>query len=97
MDKFYSKIEHYMEISILASKAKRELNTIVMQSIKMVNEYYHWIFKLWQQANIPDDQRMEKFKLTLKPSISTPLLVSKHNSLKKLFDAAQLIEKQKKD
>ena len=73
---------------MLASKAKQELNTIVMQPTEIVNEYYYQIFKLWQQANTPDDQRMKKFKLTLKLSILTPLLVSKHNSLRKLFDTA---------
>ena len=41
MDKFYSEIEHYMGTSMLASKTKQELNTIVMQPTKTVNEYYH--------------------------------------------------------
>ena len=39
---------------------------------------------------------MEKFKLTLKSFISTSLLVSKHNSLRELLNAARLVEKQKK-
>ena len=85
-----------MGIPMLASKAKQELNTIVMQPAETVNKYYHQIFKLWQQANTPNNQRMEKFKLTLKSFISTPLLAAKHNSLKKLFDAARLVKKQKK-
>ena len=96
MDKFYSKIEHYMGIPMLANKAKQELNTIIMQPAETVNEYYHQIFKLWQQTNIPHDQRIEKFKITLKPSISTPLLASKHNSFSELLNATQLVKKQKK-
>ena len=96
MEEFYSEIKHYMGIPILVSKAKQELNIIVMQPAETVNKYYHQIFKLWQQANIPDNQRIEKFKLTLKLSISIPLLASKHNSLREFFDAAQLIKKQRK-
>ena len=41
MDKFYNKIEHYMRTSMLVSKAKQELNTIVMQPTETVNKYYH--------------------------------------------------------
>ena len=96
MDKFYNEIEHYMRIPMLASKAKQELNIIVMQPAETVNEYYYQIFKLWQQANTPDDQRIEKFKLTLKSAILISLLAAKHNSLKKLLDAAQLVKKQRK-
>ena len=87
MNEFYNEIEHYMGIPMLASKTKQELNTIILQSTETVNKYYYQIFKLWQQVNTPDDQRIEKFKLTLKPSISTPLLIAKHNSLRKFFNA----------
>ena len=97
MDKFYNKIEHYMGIPMLASKAKRELNTITMQPTETVNEYYHRIFKLWQQASTPKDQQIEKFKLTLKPSISAPLLALKHTNLRDLLESARLIEDQKKE
>ena len=48
MKKFYSEIKHYMRISMLASVAKRELNTIVIKSFELVNEYYYKLFKLWQ-------------------------------------------------
>ena len=41
MDEFYNEIEHYIGISMLASKAKQELNTIIMQSAETVNKYYH--------------------------------------------------------
>ena len=85
-----------MGIPMLASKAKQELNIIVMQPAETVNKYYHQIFKLWQQANIPDDQRIEKFKFTLKFSISTPLLAAKHNTLRNPFNAEQLVKKQRK-
>ena len=51
MKEFYSEIKYYMRISMLANVAKQELNTIVMKSSESVNEYYHKLFKLWQQAN----------------------------------------------
>ena len=42
------------------------------------------------------NERMEKFNLTLKPSIFYVLLAKKHNSLRKLLAAAKFIEEQKK-
>lgn len=38
MDKFFTEIEHYMGIPMLAATAKRELNTVVMRGNKTVNE-----------------------------------------------------------
>ena len=84
-----------MKILILTAKAKRELNTIVIKFNKSVNEYYYWLFKLWKDVNISTDERMEKFKLTLKPSISHILLAGKYNSLHKLLTVARSIEEQK--
>ena len=46
MHAFLKKVKYYIEIFMLAAKTKRELNTIVMQINKSVNEYYHWLFKL---------------------------------------------------
>ena len=82
---------------MLASVAKQKLNTIVIKSSESVNEYYHRLFKLWQQASTPKDQRVEKFKLTLKPSISAPLLALKHTNLRDLLESARLIKDQKKE
>ena len=41
MNEIYNEIKHYIEIPMLAGKAKRKLNTIVMQPAKTVNEYYY--------------------------------------------------------
>ena len=97
MEEFFSEIEHYMGIPMLAATAKRELNTVVMRSNEAVNEYYHGLFKLWQQASTPEDEKIDKFKLTLKPSISHALLAFKHTNMRDLLDAARLIEDQKKE
>ena len=86
-----------MGIPMLASVAKQKLNTIVMKSTESVNEYYHRLFKLWQQTSTLEDQRVEKFKLTLKPSILAPLLALKHTNLRNLFESARLIKDQKKN
>ena len=86
-----------MEIPMLAVKAKRRLNTIVMRSDESMNKYYHQLFKLWEDANTSIDERIEKFKLTLKPSISHVLLAKKHDSLRNLLAAAKSIEKQKQE
>ena len=61
MKDFYSEIEHYMGIFMLASIAKRELNTIVMKPNKLVNKYYHRLYKLWQQAGMAINERMKAY------------------------------------
>ena len=82
---------------MLASVAKQKLNTIVMKPTESVNKYYHRLFKLWQQASTPENQRVEKFKLTLKLSISAPLLATKHSNLRDFLESTRLIEDQKKE
>ena len=96
MEEFYSKIKHYMRIPMLASVAKRKLNTIVRKLTESVDEYYHRLFKLWQQASTPEDHQVKKFKLTLKLSISALLLALKHTNLRDFLESARLIEDQKK-
>ena len=96
MEEFYNEIEHYMSILMLATTAKRELNIIVMKPGESVNEYYHQLFKLWQQARTPEDEKIKKFKLTLKPSILQSLLAVKHTNMQDLLNAACFIEEQKK-
>ena len=81
---------------MLASVTKRELNTIVIKSTESVNKYYYRLCKLWQQASTPENQQVKKFKLTLKLSISAPLLATKHSNLKDLLESTRLIENQKK-
>ncbi|MCJ1422211.1 hypothetical protein MMC29_000090, partial [Sticta canariensis] len=68
-----------------------------MRGNETVNENYHRLFKLWQQAGTPEDEKMDKIKLTLKPSISTPLLALKHSNMRDLLGSARLIEDQKKE
>ena len=92
LNELFEKVEYYMEIPILASKAKRELNTIVMRFNESVNKYYDRLFKLWKDANTLIDKRIKKFKFTLKPSISHVLLAGKYNSLRELLAAARSIE-----
>ena len=92
MGQIFIEIEHYMGIPMLASIAKRELNTVVMKGNETVTEYFHRLCKLWQQAGTPEDEKIDKFELTLKPSISSPLLALKHTNMRELLDAARSIE-----
>ena len=98
LNKFFKEVEHYMGILMLTAKTKTkyELNTIVMRSNKLVNKYYHRLFKLWKDANTSMNERMEKFKFMLKPIISQMLLARKYNSLRKLLAAAKSVKEQKK-
>ena len=92
MQKFYSKIKHYMRIPMLASVAKQELNTVVIKFSESVNEYYHRLYKLWQQTSTLEDQQIEKFKLIWKLLISALLLVLKHINLRDFLESARLIK-----
>lgn len=88
----FEEIEHYMGIDWMVSPAKRELNTIVIKPGESVNEYYHRIFTLWENAKTPGGERMEMFLERLKPSISYPLLGHKYANMRELLDAARSIE-----
>ena len=81
---------------MLVNVAKQELNIIVMRSSESVNEYYHRLFKQWQQASTPKNQRVEKLKLILKSSIPALLLTLKHINLRDLLKLVRLIKNQKK-
>lgn len=96
MEKFYNKIEYYMSISIFAATTKQELNTMLIKPSKSVNEYYYWLFKLWQQAKTLKNEKVDKFKLILKLLILQLLLAIKYTNIKDLLNAAWSIKNQKK-
>lgn len=90
-------IEHRMAIHLQKRDAKKQLATIMRKSDENVSEYYHRIFLLWQKARIPHDERIDKFLVTLKPFISTPLINRRFTDVRKLFDEARLIEDRRKE
>ena len=97
IDALFDEIEHYMGIHLQSRDAKKELITITMKSNESVSEYYHRIFKLWQKAKTPIDERVEKFLVTLKPNISNSLMGSVFTEFRPLLDEARRIEDQRKD
>ena len=97
IDALFDEIEHYMGIHLQSRDAKKELITITMKSGESVSEYYHRIFKLWQKAKTPIDERIEKFLVTLKPSISNSLMGSVFTDFRPLLDEARRIEDRRKD
>ena len=74
MEEFHQQIEHCMGIHMLTEQAKDELHTVTMKSNETVDEYYQQIFKLWEQAKTPERERIRRFKITLKLSISHALI-----------------------
>ncbi|MCJ1462486.1 hypothetical protein MMC07_001088 [Pseudocyphellaria aurata] len=92
VNELFQEIEQYMGIHLRASKAKRELNTIKMKRGESVDEYFWRISSLWASAKTAEDERIEKFSNTLKPSISLPLSRSNHASMKAVLNAARSIE-----
>lgn len=97
VDKLIEEIQQYMGIQMLAAVAKKERNVIVMRSNETVNAYYHRIFSLWEDAETPAGERMNKLLQTMKPSISQSLLGHKYASISDLLDAARNIEDVKRD
>ena len=96
-DALVEEIEHYMGIHLQSRDAKKELLTVIMKWGESVSEYYHRIFKLWQKAKTPVEQRIEKFLVTLKPSISRSLMGSVFIDFCPLLDEARRIEDRRKD
>ena len=96
-DALFEEIEHYMGIHLQSRDAKKELLTVTMKGGESVSEYYHRIFKLWQKAKTPVDERIEKFLVTLKPSISNSLMGSVFTDFRPLLDEARRIEDRRKD
>lgn len=80
-----------------AKDAKKELLTIRMENNENVSEYYHRIFKLWQKAKTPVEDRVETFLTTMKPGISTSLIGREYTDLKELLETARRIEVRRKD
>lgn len=55
---------------MLAAKAKRDLATAIMNGGETVDEFYPRLLQLWEDADTPEDERMNKFEETLRPSIA---------------------------
>ena len=85
-----------MKIHMLVEKAKDELRVVIMKPTgETFNNYYQRIFKLWQQARITEREKVKKFEITLKPSISHVLIGQKHTKIIDILDTAWEIEHEK--
>ena len=97
LNTFFKEIESYLGIAYLTKDAKKELKEISMNKDETVTEYYHRMFKLWQRAKIPADERIETFKDTLRPNIALSLLGRDFISLETLLHEARKIEQGRKE
>lgn len=97
LEAFFKKIQSYLGIAYLAKNAKKELREISMNKNETVTEYYHRLFKLWQRAKTPAEDRIETFKDILKPSVAVPLLSRDFDSLETLLHEARKIEQGRKE
>ena len=66
---------------MLAAMSKQKLTTITMRPTKTVNQYYHKLYQLWEHADTPINERINKFKLTLKLLVLNALLAIKYTSI----------------
>lgn len=77
---------------MLASTAKRDLITVATKTGETVDEYYHRLFKLYENAETPEDERMVKFEATLRPSISRTLMGHDFTNMIELLTKAGSVE-----
>lgn len=83
-----------MGVHLLSATGKKELSTITMKHTETVNESYHRIFELLEDADAPMDERINKFT-----RIRDQLFHNRHKVAKtkrELLDAARSIEDVKK-
>lgn len=97
LESFFLEIENYMGLHHQAKDAKKELLTIKMENNENVSGYYHRIFKLWQNAKTPMEDRIETFLTTMKPGISSSLIGKEYTDFKELLETARRIEARRKD
>ena len=77
-------------------QAKKELHIVTMKpSNETVDKYYQKIFKLWEQAKTLERKRVNRFKITLKPSIAHALIGQKYTKIINVLDAAREIKHRK--
>lgn len=95
IEQLFEEVKHYMGLHLVSAEAKRELNKITMKHTESVNEFYHRIFELWEDAETPEDERIEQFKTTLKPAISQLLLGHTFTDMRTFLDAARKTEDKK--
>ena len=96
MEDFYKQIEHSMGIHMLVKKAEDKLHVVTMKpTSETVDNYYQRTFKLWKQAGAIKREKVRKFEITLKLSISHALIGQKHIKIMDVLDAAREIEHRK--
>ena len=90
-------LEHYLGVHLQLKEAKRELLSIKQQPTEPVTEYHQRLQRLWHRARTNEDERIEKFKVTMLPSLSSSLLARNYTRVRDLLDDARQIEDLKKD
>jgi len=79
-------LEHYLGVHLQSKEAKRELLSIKQQPTEPVTEYHQRLQRLWHRARTNEDERIEKFKVTMLPSLSSSLLARNYTRVRDLLD-----------
>lgn len=67
-----------------------------MENNESASEFYHRVFKLWQKAKTPTDERIEQFLATLKPGTAHTLMNGKYTEIRPLTRLENLKTDKKK-
>ena len=97
LELFFKEIENYMGIHHQKKDAKKELLTFKMNKTESVSEYYHRLFKLWQRAETPLEERIDMFIGSVSPGISNALQAKEYKNFTNLLEDARRVEGYRKD
>lgn len=94
---FFEEIEHYLGLHMQVTEAKHLLRSIKMKGEESIDEYYYRIYKLWQRAKTPEEERIRQFIITIRPNLSASLVSKTFTKMRDLLDNARTIEDRKKE
>lgn len=77
-------VEHFMNIHLQESDAKKELLSVKQRQGESITQYYHRIRPLWQKAKTGEEERIEKFPTTMHPRLSGSLLSRDYDRVREL-------------
>jgi hypothetical protein len=94
---FFMKIENYMRLHLLERSAKKKLLIISMKNSKIVNAFYHRIFKLWKRAKVFDANCMNQFNIVVRSHLVNALMSRRYTDMKAMFEMTKEVKNQKND
>lgn len=78
------------------SEARKQLYEMTMRKNETVDELFHKMFNLWQQAKTSERERIDQFVTSLRPYLSNFITNMRFSTVRAAFDEIRLTEIRKK-